>query len=150
MYAVVTSNGRFNGAVYTAITMAIVAHHAQYGESLAEVEAAPTQDKNPDGDLVYGGPTEAQTGAVTAWINKQNKAAEISAITVDVDALVFDGDEDSQAIMERHANTMAAEGLDTIPWKLADNSFADVTAEQLNQAVMLAAAAQRAIVVKYG
>ncbi len=151
MYAVVTPKGTFNGVIYEAITMAIVAHHAKYNETLALVDTAPIQSESVDvNENTYGSPSEQQIEFVKQWVRKQNKKAEISAITVEVNSLVFDGDEDSQTLMERHAKAMVDDNLDVIPWKMADNTMADVTAEQLNQAVLLAAAKQREIVVKYG
>ena len=149
MFAVV-KNGRFNGVAYAALTMAIVMHHAQYGETLAQVDVTPMPKENEDGGWGFESPTPSQIDAVKAWVNKQNKADEISKITVSVDDLVFDGDEASQTLMERHAKAVVDGNLDVIPWKMADNTLADVTAEQLNQAVLLAAAKQREIVVKYG
>lgn len=140
MFAVVKS-GKFNGVVYAALTLAIYQHHTGFDEVFALVETDP---------VVGEAPTQEQLTAGESWFKKHQKQAEIEAITVNVDGMTFEGDEDSQALMERNATTMIAEGLDTISWKLADNSFADVTAAQLNEAVMLAAAQQRAIVVKYG
>lgn len=150
MYAVISPAGAFNGVIYSDITLDIVEHHKQYDEKLALVSAPPTKIDSNEGGEVYGHPTDEQLESVNNWINKKNKEAEISIITVSVDGLSFDGDENSQALMERNAAAMTAEGLKKVSWKLADNTFAEVTAEQLKKAVMLAAAKQREIVVKYG
>lgn len=149
MFAVV-NNGKFNGVVYAALTLAIIAHHEKFDEVFARVEKAPQPTENQAGNMEYSVPTDEQLSAGASAVNKLKKETEISSITVSVDGMTFDGNENSQALMERNAATMNAEGLETIPWKLADNSFSDVTAAQLNEAVMLAAAQQRDIVVKYG
>lgn len=140
MFAVV-KNGKFNGVVYAALTAEIYQYHNGFDEAFAQVDAEPGINDTP---------TPEQLAAGEAWYKKQCKENDVKAITVSVDGMEFDGDSDSQTLMERHANAMTLQGLETIPWKLADNTFSDVTATQLNQAVMLAAAEQRAIVVKYG
>lgn len=52
--------------------------------------------------------------------------------------LSFDGDEESQKRLDRFARRMRANNTETIPWVLADNTTALVTAGELEQALDLA------------
>lgn len=77
-----------------------------------------------------------------AW--KAQRVEQVASIKVTVDELQFDGDETSQ---DRMARTIAAAGSndETINWRLADNSAAQVTVAQLKQALRLAGRAQEAL-----
>ena len=70
------------------------------------------------------------------------RSQRIQNLRVVVDGLSFDGDETSQQRMALRAQRMRANGQSTVRWVLADNTKADVTAEQLEQAVDLALQAQ--------
>lgn len=88
------------------------------------------------------------------WVLDDDKAAEVamteaktertdavSKITVEVDGLVFDGDETSQDRMTRAITMFTSSGLPadtTTLWVLADNTVAQVTIDQLTQALLLA------------
>ena len=88
------------------------------------------------------------------WVLDDDKAAEVamteaktertdavSKITVEVDGLVFDGDETSQDRMTRAITMFTSSGLPadtTTSWVLADNTVAQVTIGQLTQALLLA------------
>lgn len=63
---------------------------------------------------------------------KAEKQGLVSEILVTVDGLVFQGDEISQGRMLRRAETMVAD--EKVSWRLADNSLAIVTADQLRAA----------------
>lgn len=80
---------------------------------------------------------------------KQKRASEVSKITVTVDGMIFDGDEDSQSRMARTITAVKALGVDlattTRTWVLADNSIAYPTVYQLAQALALAGEAQTAL-----
>lgn len=73
-------------------------------------------------------------------IFKLNRQKQLDALTVEVDGMVFDGDEASQSRMGRASFSM--EPGETISWVLANNEPANVTKEQLAQALRLAGAAQ--------
>lgn len=75
---------------------------------------------------------------------KAERAAAVAAITVEVDGLVFDGDEDSQNRMAR-AVAAADAMAETTEWTLHDNSVATVTIQQLKAACRRAGEAQTAI-----
>ena len=67
---------------------------------------------------------------------KAERAEAVESITVEVDGLVFDGDEKSQERMAR--SIVALEDGETIIWVLHDNSIANVSKEQLKTALRLA------------
>ena len=73
---------------------------------------------------------------------KRLRAQKVDRIVVIVmrgeTALPFDGDEESQKRLDRFARRMRANGTETIPWVLADNTQALVTADELEQALDLA------------
>ena len=79
---------------------------------------------------------------------KALRAEAVSKITVEVDGMVFDGDEKAQDRMARAITMFNANNLpaDTVtPWVLADNTVAEVTVAQLSQALLLAGQAQTAL-----
>ena len=72
---------------------------------------------------------------------KKERAAAVAAITVEVDGMVFDGDEKAQERMSRTITAAVATGEDmsaTTTWVLADNTVAQVSIKQLAQALRLA------------
>ena len=72
---------------------------------------------------------------------KEARAQAVSEITVEVDGLVFDGDETAQDRMARAITMFTSSGLPadtTTSWVLADNTVAQVTIGQLTQALLLA------------
>ena len=85
---------------------------------------------------------EQADAANALW--KSERAAAVSQIIVEVDGLVFDGDELSQTRMARAV--AAADSLEQrVAWTLADNTVAFVTATQLKKALYLAGVRQTAI-----
>ncbi|OVZ20494.1 hypothetical protein CDO45_02100 [Pseudomonas aeruginosa] len=80
---------------------------------------------------------------------KRQRADAVAAITVTTArGWTFDGDEQSQTRMARSIASM--EDGETITWVLADNSPADVTREELREALRLAGASQAALWVADG
>ena len=78
---------------------------------------------------------------------KAERAAAVAALTVEVDGMVFDGDEKAQERMSRAVNM--ADSLDEeTEWVLADNTVAVVTADQLRRACRAAGKAQTTLWVK--
>ena len=76
------------------------------------------------------------------------RAEAVSRITVEVDGMVFDGDETAQNRMARAITMFNANNLpaDTVTqWVLADNTVSEVTVSQLSQALFLAGQAQTAL-----
>ena len=78
---------------------------------------------------------------------KAERAAAVAAITVEVDGMVFDGDEKAQERMAR-AVILADSPEETTEWVLHDDTIAIVTAEQLRRACKLAGKAQTALWTK--
>ncbi|ATG58238.1 MULTISPECIES: DUF4376 domain-containing protein [Pseudoalteromonas] len=76
-------------------------------------------------------------------IFKLNRQKLLDKLTVEVDGMVFDGDEVSQGRMARAAFTM--EQGEQIGWVLANNNQVMVTKEVLTQALRLAGAKQSQI-----
>lgn len=74
---------------------------------------------------------------------KNERANIVSQIIVEVDGMLFDGDETSQDRMAR--SIVALDLSETVQWVLADNTIAQVTKEQLREALRKAGEAQTAI-----
>lgn len=91
----------------------------------------------------YPEPTEEEIAAEILAKAKAERADFVSKIVVMVDGLPFDGDETSQDRMAR--SCIALNDGETVQWVLADNSIAQVTKEQLRQALRLSGEAQTAI-----
>lgn len=76
------------------------------------------------------------------------RAEAVSRITVEVDGMVFDGDETAQNRMARAITMFQANNLPAdyqTDWVLADNTIAKVTVTQLSQALLLAGKEQTAL-----
>lgn len=72
---------------------------------------------------------------------RAERAEAVSKITVEVDGMVFDGDEISQNRIARTITAATAAGYgpdDTTTWVLHDNTVAKVTIKQLSQALLAA------------
>ena len=77
---------------------------------------------------------------------KAERAAEVERLTVEVEGMVFDADETSQARMSVAASSMTDD--ETNVWVLHDNSVVQVTKAQLLLACRLARIAQSAVWTK--
>lgn len=73
-------------------------------------------------------------------IYKMDRQQKLDSLTVEVDGMIFDGDEDSQNRMSRAAFSMSDDDL--IGWVLNDNSSVQVSKAQLCQALKLAGTKQ--------
>ena len=87
-------------------------------------------------------PTAEEIEAQKLAQAKSNRAEAVGKITVEVDGMVFDGDEDAQTRMGRTVAAATALGVDldatSQTWVLADNSVAQPTIRQLANALKLA------------
>ena len=87
-------------------------------------------------------PTEEEKEQAELQEAKEDRAEAVSKITVEVDNMLFDGDEVSQTRMGRTIAAAVALGVDintyTQTWVLADNTIANPTIKQLAQALKLA------------
>ena len=80
---------------------------------------------------------------------KMERANAVSSITVEVDGMVFDGDETAQDRMSRVASIAGDDELSTtLPWVLANNTVVEVTVAQIKEALRKALYAQAALWVK--
>ena len=123
------------------------------------VEAEVEQDFN--GNWYLKGyapqPTAEEVEAKALAKAKAERSEAVNKIAVEVDGMVFDGDEDSQTRMARTITASQALGLPeetTIGWAMADtnpNKVEQVTVKQLAQALYLAGLKQSELWVKpYG
>ncbi|PCK30466.1 DUF4376 domain-containing protein [Pseudoalteromonas piscicida] len=103
---------------------------------LAEPIALPVAPEKPAVKTV-----EEVLAPYARTLFKMQRAEKVSNITVEVDGMVFDGDETSQARMARAIVLMTRSDEKTL-WVLADNTQVEVTKVQLKQACMLAAKRQ--------
>lgn len=72
---------------------------------------------------------------------RAERAEAVSKITVEVDGMVFDGDETSQDRIARTITAATSAGYgpdDTTTWVLHDNTVAEVTIKQLSEALLAA------------
>lgn len=84
--------------------------------------------------------TEEDLAREARELFKQERAKAVAAIVVEVDGLLFDGDEVAQTRMSRAALVMNDE--ETTLWVQANNEPAQVTKAQLIEAIRLAGAEQ--------
>ena len=91
-------------------------------------------------------PTQEELEAQALAQAKQERAEEVEALTVEVEGMIFDADETSQARMSVAASSMTDDELNV--WVLHDNSIVQVTKSQLMQACRLARIAQSAVWTK--
>lgn len=73
---------------------------------------------------------------------KKLRDAAVAAIKVTVNGKLFDGDEVAQGRMARAVAAAESAAISTYQWKLADNSVAAVSLDELKQALALAFQAQ--------
>ncbi len=86
---------------------------------------------------------EAESVAYQWELIKIDREIAVNNITVEVDGMEFDGDEVAQGRMTRAVAIL--DDLETTPWKLADNTLAMPSKEQLKTALRLAGLAQTQI-----
>ena len=86
-------------------------------------------------------PTAEELAEQELQQKKAERAEAVSRITVEVDGMVFDGDEKAQERMSRTVSIATANGMPMTTettWVLADNIIAQVTLQQLAKACLLA------------
>lgn len=107
---------------------------------IAEIE--PKGGKRIFQIVAIPAPTEEELKAEELEKAKAERAVAVEKITVEVDGMVFDGDETSQQRMSRTISAAIALGVDLDGqkqvWVLADNSVAQPTIRQLAEALRLA------------
>ncbi len=96
-------------------------------------------DEQTQADVLAQLEFEESMGVAAA---KKARDAAVAKIKVTVNGKVFDGDEVAQARMARAVVVADNTGIAECQWKLADNTTATITADELKQAVALAFQAQ--------
>ncbi|MGI2056261.1 DUF4376 domain-containing protein [Shewanella baltica] len=76
--------------------------------------------------------------SINEYLFRTQRTAAVNSIIVEVDGLVFDGDEQSQRRMLAAIHASEDAGIESTIWRLADNTEAAVTVEQIRQAHSLA------------
>lgn len=108
-----------------------------YVEPLQTKPAEPTKPESwPTADEVFA-PYKRD-------LFKLDRTKKVRELTVEVDGMVFDGDEESQTRMARAILSLEP-GEKMEIWVLADNSIVQPTREQLQQAMKLAGSRQSTI-----
>lgn len=92
---------------------------------------AYTEEPDPE-------PTPEEIEAERLAEAKRLRAAQVAAITVEVDGMVFDGDEVAQARMGRALEVARITSMTSTVWVLADNTVAEVTVAQMERALSAA------------
>ena len=80
-------------------------------------------------------PTPEEIAAQELEQAKIERAAAVAAIKVEVDGMIFDGDEESQQRLTRAIQVAEITGMESTQWVLADNTVATITVEQAKQAL---------------
>ncbi|WP_173496319.1 hypothetical protein [Shewanella sp. ISTPL2] len=88
--------------------------------------------------------------SIEEYLFRTQRAAAVNSITVEVDGLVFDGDEQSQRRMLAAIHASEDAGITSTIWRLADNTEAAVTVDQIRQAHSLAIIEQGKLWTKGG
>lgn len=124
---------------------------SKYGQAAEWCNAnkATIEDKGEYYEVVaIPEPTQEEIAERVLVQAKAERAEAVKTITVEVDGLIFDGDEDSQTRMARTITASQALGLpedSTISWAMADtnaNKVEQVTIAQLSKALYLAGCKQ--------
>lgn len=89
-------------------------------------------------------PSAEELAALALAVAKAERAQAVAAITVEVDGMIFDGDEPAQERMAR-AVLMAESPDEITEWVLHDHTVAEVSADQLRRACRAAGKAQTAL-----
>lgn len=82
-------------------------------------------------------PSDEEKAAQALEAAKRVREEAVAAIKVEVDGMTFDGDETSQSRMARAITAAETAGQNATVWVLADNTVAEVTKAQLQQALTL-------------
>jgi pentose-5-phosphate-3-epimerase len=76
---------------------------------------------------------------------KVERQAQVDRLTVTVDGMVFDGDEESQNRMVRAIAALTFASKESTTWVLNNNTAVEVTLDQLSRALVEAGKAQTAV-----
>ena len=93
-------------------------------------------------------PTPEEIEAKRLAEAKAKRAEEVNALTVEVDGMTFDGNEEAQSRMTRALEVAKITGMESTVWVLADNTVAEVTVTQMQRALTKAMLAMCELWVK--
>jgi hypothetical protein len=80
------------------------------------------------------GKVRVEGKTIGEYISLSTRYISVDNITIEVDGLVFDGNEESQRRMSSAISAMEDLGQDSIAWKLHDNSIQNISLAQLKEA----------------
>ena len=121
--------------------------YAKAAQWCNETQSARIEDKGDYYEVVaIPEPTAEEIAAKALAEAKAERAEEVERLTVEVEGMVFDADETSQARMSVAASSMTDD--ETNVWVLHDNTVVQVTKVQLLKACRLARIAQSAVWTK--
>lgn len=103
---------------------------------IAEIE--PADGKRRFQIVAIPAPTPEEIEAQALAKAKAERAEAVENITVEIDGMVFDGNED--AMRRASCAILGLEDGEKMPWVLYDNTVAEVTKAQLKQMLRLAGA----------
>lgn len=115
--------------------------HKEFDPIYAEIEEYVKVNPDKVSAYVPYEPTPEEIAYAELQKAKQERAEAVSKITVEIDGMVFDGDEVSQERMSRTVVAAAATGETgdaTTTWVLHDNTVAQPTISQLARALRAA------------
>lgn len=130
----------YNGETFTsawAVRQAVAkATRMAFGPEPEEGKAAfwaalgVTYTEEPDPE-----PTPEEIAAKELAEAKRLRAAQVAAITVEVDGMTFDGDEAAQSRLTRAIQVAEITGMETTQWVMADNTVHTITVAQAKEAL---------------
>lgn len=115
--------------------------HKEFDSLYAEIEEYIKANPDKVSEEKIHEPTDEELAVIELEKAKQERAEAVSNITVEIDGMVFDGDEISQERMSRTVVAAAATGETgdaTTTWVLHDNTIAQPTISQLARALRAA------------
>ena len=108
-------------------------------------EINPVNNKRRFQIMAFPEPSQEEVAEQNLIQAKSERSQAVSQITVEVDSMLFDGDEKSQERMARTITAATATGVsmdETTTWVLHDNTIAHPTIKQLATALRKAGEAQ--------
>lgn len=99
-------------------------------------------------EIVPNEKSEEEKAAEALIRAKIERAAAVDALTVEVDGMTFDGNEEAQSRMTRALEVAKITGMESTVWVLADNTVAEVTVTQMQRALTKAMLAMGELWVK--
>jgi hypothetical protein len=87
------------------------------------------------------------TQELISYILKDLRQKELIKITVNIDGIILNGDEDAQNRLSRAFGVMS--DIDVVNWKAFDNTFVQLTKDQVKRAIIASGTEQTNLWIKY-